>query len=52
MVYRAQNPEALKGKNLKCMPVHWRWNKKTWMSSEIFWDWFHNCFIPEVECYL
>ncbi|XP_004451066.1 tigger transposable element-derived protein 1 [Dasypus novemcinctus] len=52
MVYRAQNPRALKGKNLNCMPVHWRWNRKAWMTSDIFWDWFHNCFIPEVKRYL
>lgn len=52
MVHRAQNPRALRGKNLNRMPVHWRWNKKAWMASEIFWDWFHNCFIPEAERYL
>lgn len=52
MVYKVQNPRALKGKNLNCMPVHWRWNRKAWMASEIFWDWFHNCFVPEVERYL
>ncbi|XP_046538005.1 tigger transposable element-derived protein 1 [Equus quagga] len=48
MVYRAQNPQAVTGKSVNHMPVHWRWNKKAWMTS----DWFHNCFIPEVECYL
>ncbi|XP_062966172.1 tigger transposable element-derived protein 1 [Cynocephalus volans] len=48
MVYRAQNPQALKKKNVNYMPVHWRWNKKAWMMS----DWFHNCFIPEAEQYL
>ncbi|XP_007083430.1 tigger transposable element-derived protein 1-like [Panthera tigris] len=48
MVYRAQNPQALKGKSVNHMPVHWRWNKKAWMTS----SWFHNCFVPEVECYL
>lgn len=52
MVHRAQNPQSLRGKNLNCMPVHWRWNKKAWMASKIFWDWFHNCFIPEAERYL
>ncbi|XP_046519737.1 tigger transposable element-derived protein 1-like [Equus quagga] len=52
MVHRAQNPRALRGKNLNRMPVHWRWNKKAWMASGIFWDWFHNCFIPEAERYL
>lgn len=34
------------------MPVHWRWDKKAWMAPEIFWDWFHNCFIPEAEHHL
>ncbi|XP_015351785.1 tigger transposable element-derived protein 1 [Marmota marmota marmota] len=48
MVYRAQNPQALKGENVNPMPEHWRWNKKAWMMS----DWFLNCFIPEVEHYL
>uniref|UniRef100_A0A8C0PPK2 HTH CENPB-type domain-containing protein n=1 Tax=Canis lupus familiaris TaxID=9615 RepID=A0A8C0PPK2_CANLF len=52
MVHRAQNPLALRGKNLNCMPVHRRWNKKARMASEIFWDWFHNCSIPEAERYL
>lgn len=48
MVYKAPNPQALKGKSVNHMPVHWRWNKKTGMTS----DWFHSCFVPEVECYL
>lgn len=48
MVYRAQNPPAWTGKSVNHMLVHWRWNRKAWMTS----DWFHNCFIPEVECYL
>ncbi|XP_047576390.1 tigger transposable element-derived protein 1-like [Lutra lutra] len=52
MVHRAQNPQALRGKKLNRMPVHWRWNKKAWMASEIFRDWVHNCLIPEAERYL
>ncbi|XP_032710502.1 tigger transposable element-derived protein 1-like [Lontra canadensis] len=48
MVYRAQNPPALTGKSVNHIPVHWRWNRKAWRTS----DWLHNCFIPEVECYL
>jgi hypothetical protein len=51
MVYRAENPRALKEKNLNHMPVHWRWNRQAWMTSKIFWDWF-NCFNPEVKQYL
>jgi hypothetical protein len=47
MVYRAQNPRALKGKNSNHMPVDWRWNRKAWMTFETFWEWLNNCFIPE-----
>ena len=48
MVYRAPSSQAFKGKSVNHMPVHWRWNKKAWMTS----DWFQSCFIPEVEYYL
>ncbi|XP_057566797.1 tigger transposable element-derived protein 1 [Hippopotamus amphibius kiboko] len=48
MVYRTPSSQALKGKSVNHMPVHWRWNKKAWMTS----DWFHSCFIPEAEYYL
>jgi hypothetical protein len=34
------------------LPVHWRANKKTWMTESLFKDWFFNCFISEVEAYL
>lgn len=50
--YTEQSPRALRGENLNCVPVHWRWNKKAWAASEIFWGWFHSCFIPEAERYL
>jgi hypothetical protein len=36
----------------KSLPVHWRANKKAWMTGSLFEDWFFNCFIPEVETYL
>jgi hypothetical protein len=32
--------------------VHWRANKKAWMTGYLFKDWFFNCFIPEVEAYI
>ena len=47
MVYRAQNPQALTGKSVNHMPFRWR-NKKSLDDILLF----HNCFIPEVECYL
>ena len=51
MVHRAQNPRAFRGKTLNLMSVHWRWDKKAWMASEVFLGSFHNCFL-EAERYL
>lgn len=52
MLYRSLNPRALKNKNKDNLPVFWRSNKKAWVTSVIFCDWFQNCFVPEVETYL
>ena len=32
--------------------VHWRANKKTWITCEMFQNWFYNCFALEVKNYL
>lgn len=52
LVYKSLNPRALKNKNKEQLPVFWRSNKRAWVTSDIFMDWFHNCFIPEVKSYL
>lgn len=52
LINRSLRPRALKGKDLKKLPVHWMANKKAWMTSAFFTEWFNNCFIPEVEVYL
>lgn len=52
MIHRSQNPRALKGKNKAVLPVFWRANKKAWMTAKLFEDWFHQCFVPEVEKFL
>lgn len=52
LVYKSQNPRALKGKDKDHLPVFWRSNKKAWVTGELFRDWFTNCFIPEVKAYL
>ena len=52
MLYRSENPRALKGKNKASLPVHWRSNKKAWMTASLFEDWFQHCFVREVETYL
>ena len=32
--------------------MFWRANKEAWVTAAIFMDWFHNCFVPQVERYV
>ena len=56
MLFRSLNPRALKNKNKQALPMYWRANRKAWVMSGRFHtcsiDWFHTCFIPQVERYL
>ncbi|UYV73828.1 hypothetical protein LAZ67_11001043 [Cordylochernes scorpioides] len=52
LVNRSLKPCALKGKDLNTLPVHWMANKKAWVTTAIFTEWFNKCFVPEVENYM
>ncbi|GFU78734.1 tigger transposable element-derived protein 1 [Trichonephila clavipes] len=52
LINKSLRPRALKGKDLKQLPVHWMVNPKAWMTTAIFTEWFNNCFVPEVEAYM
>lgn len=52
LVNRFYRPRALKGKDLKQLPVHWMANKKAWVTTALFTEWFTNYFLPEVEIYM
>ncbi|GFS62120.1 tigger transposable element-derived protein 1 [Trichonephila clavipes] len=52
LVNRSLKPRALKGKDLNTLPVHWMANKKAWVTTAIFTEWFNECFVPEVENYM
>ena len=52
LINRALIPRAMKGKNLKQLPVHWMANKKAWMTADLFTEWFKKCFVPEVRKYM
>ncbi|UYV75749.1 hypothetical protein LAZ67_13001208 [Cordylochernes scorpioides] len=52
LVNRSLKPRALKGKDLHTLPVHWMANKKAWVTTAIFTEWFNKCFVPEVENYM
>lgn len=51
LIYNAENPRALKTVAKSKLPVIWKSNKKAWMTTEIFQDWFQEYFIPEVKNY-
>ncbi|GFX89143.1 tigger transposable element-derived protein 1 [Trichonephila clavipes] len=52
LLNRSLKPRALKGKDLNTLPVHWMANKKAWVTTAIFTEWFNKCFVPEVENYM
>ncbi|GFU04936.1 tigger transposable element-derived protein 1 [Trichonephila clavipes] len=52
LINKSLRPRALKGKDLKQLPVHWMANPKSWMTTAIFTEWFNNCFVPEVEAHM
>lgn len=52
VINRSLMPRALRGKNVKQLPVHWMANSKAWITSVLFIKWFHECFVPEVEKYM
>lgn len=52
LIYRANNPRALKNKRKDCLPVFWQHNRKAWMTAILFQEWFTKCFVPEAKKYL
>ncbi|XP_061923673.1 tigger transposable element-derived protein 1-like [Entelurus aequoreus] len=52
LVYKSENPKALKNKNKNVLPVYWMHNPKARMTNSLISNWFHQCFIPEVRLYL
>ena len=51
LIYKSENPRALKNLNKDDLPVIWKSNKKAWVTKVIFEDWFRNYFCPTVEQY-
>ena len=52
LIYKSAKPRALKHKNLNTLPVFWMHNSKAWITKLLVTNWFHQCFIPQVEEYL
>ncbi|XP_066566163.1 protein UXT isoform X1 [Amia ocellicauda] len=51
LIYRSENPQALKNKSKSGLPVIWKSNSKACVTASVFEDWFGHHFIPEVERY-
>lgn len=51
LVYRSENPRALKNYVKSTLPVIWKANPKAWVTSILFEEWFTKHFIPEVKQY-
>lgn len=51
LIYRLENPGALKNYVKTRLPVHWRSNAKVSVTAALFEEWFDSCFVPEVKDY-
>ncbi|XP_026474799.1 tigger transposable element-derived protein 1-like [Ctenocephalides felis] len=51
LVYRSENPRALKNYVKSTLPVIWKANPKAWVTSILFEEWFTKHFITEVKQY-
>ncbi|XP_066990488.1 uncharacterized protein [Macrobrachium rosenbergii] len=51
MIHHSGDQRALARISKHALPVHYRHNKKAWMTALLFKDWFVHCFIPEVKEY-
>lgn len=52
VVNQSLRPRAMKYLDLNKLPVYWMANKRAWVTTEIFTEWFHECFVPEVRSYM
>lgn len=49
---KSKKPRALKNINQSALPVLYRGQKNAWMSADLFTEWFHDYFVPNVEQFL
>ena len=52
VIHKYISPRALKHCNLETLPVDYYGQKKAWMDSSIFKNWFKTKFVPRVKHYL
>ena len=52
LIGKSQNPRCFKHVNMDNLPVAYRAQKNTWMTSSIFSEWFKTVFVPKVKSHL
>ena len=52
LINRALKPRAMKGVDFDTLPVNWMANKKAWVTTTVFTEWFIKYFVPETRKYL
>lgn len=52
LIGKSKKPRCFKGTNMNALPVQYYAQANAWMSQAIFTQWFHNIFVPHVQCYL
>ena len=50
-IHNAAKPRCLKNNNMNNLPVHYYNQSSSWMTLNIFEEWFHKHFVPSVEDY-
>ena len=48
-IHTSARPRCLKNMNMDMLPVHYFFQKKAWMNTDIFENWFQNFFVPHVK---
>ena len=51
LIHTAENPRSMNKVNKMKLPVYWASNKKAWMTSTLFENWFRHHFIPAMKFY-
>jgi hypothetical protein len=52
VIGKATKPQPFKGTEANCIPVHYYNHKGAWMDREVYDNWFHKYFVPEVQAFL
>ena len=51
LICHSENSRAMQGYSKNLLPVHWRANNNSWITSSLFQNWILTCAIPEIKAY-